>query len=676
MKLLSMKMENFRQYYGEQTIDFAAGDNNITIIFGENGKGKTGIFRALMFVLYNATHIEQDNRTEKIHLVNMKLLDEKKGAICKASVTIQFEHKEGRYEITRSVAAAKRNNTIQERDGAVELYEIDENGNYSPEAVTDKLAVKSIMNQILDEDIKDFFLFDGEKIDTLAKTNAEVKKEVKTAIFNLLQIDNLEDAKRLLTNLKNTEQRNVVKQTTNVNVQRKQEEIDQITEEINQKKLILAEHEKEALACEELIQKIELQLSQNKDIALIQEKLKFQMDTKATKEEYLMKLKNDIVKEVFIAMPFLLLNDIFHNITNYLEGTIADNESNVPLEIIEESISKEKCLCCNNDLEVHQANMEFVKLLKQNYKLSQSNALSKSILHMINKNRDLFEENKTDIIKTLREFDQKSRELRDIEQQIVDINNEYGAKAQEQLNLDQTNESLDKQKKQLNKINQKIGEVKARLGDLQKQKNESQVDFDRIIRENKNNKFEQKVIEIIQSLLDDTTTIAQEFSNEMRFKLRDTTTSIFEALIDKKDANLIKEININERFELEIFSHDDIEITQDISQGQRQIVALAFITALAQIAAGDNEKIAFPLFMDSPFNRLSGINRDQLIVNIPDLTSQWILLLTDTELTSSEEQVFKKEKRLGKWYRINQVDTFHSEIEEVSIFDSITTRGI
>src|SRR5699024_7558523 len=155
---------------------------------------------------------------------------------------------------------------------------------------------------------------------------------------------NLEDAKRLLTNLKNTEQRNVVKQTTNVNVQRKQEEIDQITEEINQKKLILAEHEKEALACEELIQKIELQLSQNKDIALIQEKLKIQMDTKATKEEYLMKLKNDIVKEVFIAMPFLLLNDIFHNITNYLEGTIADNESNVPLEIIEESISKEKCL--------------------------------------------------------------------------------------------------------------------------------------------------------------------------------------------------------------------------------------------------------------------------------------------------------------------------------------------
>lgn len=676
MKLLSMELENFRQYYGKQTINFASSDNNITIIFGENGKGKTGIFRALMFALYSATHIQQDNPNEKIHLVNLRLLEENLGRICKASVTVQFEHKGKKYEIARSIAGAKRNNIIQERDGDVKLYEIDEDGNYAPEAITDKLTVKNIMNQILDEDIKDFFLFDGEKIDTLAKTNAEVKKEVKTAIFKLLQIDNLEDAKRLLTNLKNSEQRNVVKQTTDVNIHRKQEEIDQTNEEIKQQEAILSELKNEALACEELIQKIELQLAQNKDIALIQERLKLQMENKTSKEEFLEKLKNDIVKDVFLTMPYLLLNDVFHNVSNYLEGTIADNDSNVPLEVIEESLSKGVCLCCNNDLTVHQENMEFLKLLKQNYKLSQSNELSKSILRMINKHQDAFADNKEDILVLLKEFDQKTRELRDIERQIDEINQEYGTKAKEQLNLDETSQSLEKQKQQLNNINQQIGKVQGRLDDLLKDKKKLQDDFDRIVRENRNNQFEQKVIDIIQSLLDDTTSIAKEFSSEMRLKLKETTTSIFKTLIDQKDVNLIKEININEKFELEIISFDDIEITQDISQGQRQIVALAFITALAQVAAGDNEKIAFPLFMDSPFNRLSGVNRDQLIVNIPNLTSQWILLLTDTELTSSEEQVFKQEQRLGKWYRINQVDTFHSEIEEVSIHDSLTTRGM
>lgn len=671
-----MKLENFRQYYGNQTINFSVGENNITIVFGENGKGKTGIFRALMFALYNATHIQQDDPTEKIHLVNLLLLEKNQGKISKASVTVQFEHKEKKYEIYRSIAGTKRGNLIQEREGEVKLFEIDVDGNRSPEAITDKLAVKNVMNQILDEDIKDFFLFDGEKIDTLAKTNTEVKKEVKTAIFKLLQIDNLEDAKRLLTNLKNSEQRNVVNQTTDVNIHRKQEEIDQVTDQINQQREIQLLHEEELAACEEIIQKMELQLAQNKDIATIQEQLKYQTQTKISLEDFLINLKNSIVKQVFLTMPYLLLNNVFNNVSNYLEGTIAENESNVPLEVIEESIQKGVCLCCNNDLKIHQENMEFVSLLKQNYKLSQSNDFSRSILRMINKNQNSFTENKDEIFTLLKQIDQKSRELRDVERQINDINKEYGVKAKEQLNLDETNKSLETQKQQLNLINQNIGKVKVQIEDLQKKKDNFQNEFDRIVRENKNNQFEQKVIDIIQSLVVDTTTIAKEFSSEMRLKLKDTTTSIFKTLIDKKDINLIKEININEKFELEIISFEDIEITQDISQGQRQIVALAFITALAQVAAGDNEKIGFPLFMDSPFNRLSGVNRDQLIMNIPELTTQWILLLTDTELTASEEQVFKNGQRLGKWYRINQVETFYSKIEEVSILESLTTRGI
>ena len=39
---------------------------------------------------------------------------------------------------------------------------------------------------------------------------------------------------------------------------------------------------------------------------------------------------------------------------------------------------------------------------------------------------------------------------------------------------------------------------------------------------------------------------------------------------------------------------DNINITQDISQGQRQVVALSFITALAKVAAGDEVTVDFP----------------------------------------------------------------------------------
>src|SRR5690625_5723958 len=94
MKILTMNLENFRQFYGKQSLEFASEDKNMTIIFGENGKGKTGIFRALIFALYNATHIQQDNPSEKIHLVNLRLLDDHPGTPCKASVTVRFEHKD------------------------------------------------------------------------------------------------------------------------------------------------------------------------------------------------------------------------------------------------------------------------------------------------------------------------------------------------------------------------------------------------------------------------------------------------------------------------------------------------------------------------------------------------------------------------------------------------------
>src|SRR5699024_12203092 len=57
-------------------------------------------------------------------------------------------------------------------------------------------------NKIIKEDIKDFFLFDAEKIDTLAKTDSSVRKEVKDAIFNLLQLDKVDKGTKLLNELK------------------------------------------------------------------------------------------------------------------------------------------------------------------------------------------------------------------------------------------------------------------------------------------------------------------------------------------------------------------------------------------------------------------------------------------------------------------------------------------
>ena len=63
MILHKMIIENFRQFRGKQQIDFfipTLPDQNVTVVFGENGRGKTGLYRAIMFCLFGERRLSQD----------------------------------------------------------------------------------------------------------------------------------------------------------------------------------------------------------------------------------------------------------------------------------------------------------------------------------------------------------------------------------------------------------------------------------------------------------------------------------------------------------------------------------------------------------------------------------------------------------------------------------------
>ena len=130
MQLNSIIVNNFRQYYGEQKIEFAKRDKNVTIIFGENGKGKTGLFRALIFGIFGEKYINQDNKNDEIHLVNFNALEESNGYPVEACVTVNFTHKQKEYIIKRKVVGYKADNKITEKINGIELSIKDENGNY------------------------------------------------------------------------------------------------------------------------------------------------------------------------------------------------------------------------------------------------------------------------------------------------------------------------------------------------------------------------------------------------------------------------------------------------------------------------------------------------------------------------------------------------------------------
>jgi DNA sulfur modification protein DndD len=48
MKFIRVELNDYRQFYGEQVLTFASGkEQNITLINGNNGAGKTHLFEAI-----------------------------------------------------------------------------------------------------------------------------------------------------------------------------------------------------------------------------------------------------------------------------------------------------------------------------------------------------------------------------------------------------------------------------------------------------------------------------------------------------------------------------------------------------------------------------------------------------------------------------------------------------
>ena len=92
MKFLSLHLNNFRQFKGEHEIIF--DENNVTVILGQNGHGKTSILRAILFCLFGQTHLKRDSNEQNINnniLVNKNLIEESDNFVS-GSVKLKFVH--------------------------------------------------------------------------------------------------------------------------------------------------------------------------------------------------------------------------------------------------------------------------------------------------------------------------------------------------------------------------------------------------------------------------------------------------------------------------------------------------------------------------------------------------------------------------------------------------------
>lgn len=659
MKLISLQLHNFRQFYGTiSKILFASSQNkNVTIIHGNNGSGKTALLNSLTWLFF-------EKFTEALQapeqLINSRVIKEaSKGELLNCWVELVFEHGEKRFRIKRICEGIKNgtNNDITYMNSTkVELQWAAEDGRWKTEH-----NYQDVIGRILPEQLHRYFFLDGERIEGLQRPDKRGEVVSATKIFIgeeifIRAVRHLHQAKlkfeHELKQIGDAETKGLILEKDKF-----ENQIKALEKEIHIHKLNIEGYKIQEKHIEESLRKQE-------KVQMLQQRRDELKNQKEELQSTLVQIKSDLANLVSQSGYKAFLNNAISLYRDLIEQLRDRGElpSSIKTPFVKELLRRGECICerglvpgeppysavtgwlakCGiSDIEevAIRIGAEIDTLDREVPNLFSKLDKEQQLRHKYKEQLSLVEDELETISEKLKGSSEE--EVRELEKKLEEVSDK----------LDQEKRYVILKEENIKGLKQKVEEIYREIR-RREGKNAQQT----LAQKRLNACIDAaERIELVQKGLRDNFRI--DLSERIKRLFYDISFKPYVPILDRD-------------YNLQLMESSASLIPVGASTGENQVLSLAFIGAIieqARLFTAKRDRLPgpdsseFPIVMDSPFGNLDPIYRRQIATRIPELANQVVIMVSKSQWDGEVEHATNL--RIGKEY-ILEYNTPKADAEE------------
>ena len=661
MKLIKLSAYNFMPYKGEMVLNFASEEHrNITVIFGNNMRGKTSILNAIRWVFYGEAVARHSRPILLNDIVN---IDSALAGDWKVAVNVQFEANGHTYDLRREAVPKKFVTTPSKPEDFSQTINMTRDGD-----VMRGDQVEDEIGRIIPKQISRFFLFDGELLEeyeALLYDDSQQCERIKEAIEQVLGVPTLTNGRFDIQNI-------LKKARQEQNAEFKQEETlekhvsdnARLMEEIDLHDIDIKSLEDKLVNLQDDCDSLEDELKKVQPVVSIDEKLKEREKERARLNEECKEKESQKLEIISMAWQDMIESQVLlklKGLRNKREELVNAIEQRGALgqkiDDLKKSLDERKCLICGQRMDG-----------KQRFQVSKSIKEIQSTLRQLEDSTAVWEETSAqiDVLSKIKGINAKDS-LRLLERDLQKRN----------IRLTQVENDIEKFKGDIRGYDTSdITRKKLRRDRLVAEKGKLQRDIQVKYDERELLKghlaVSQKAIEFLtKNNMQKSTRKVSVCSNlEMIFSqsidcLRDRLRERVEKLSSDAFAEMTTQkdyqgLLINKNYGLHIVDVSGQRVAER-SAGAEQIVALSLIDGLNRTS-----RAIGPVIMDTPFGRLDENHRNNILKYFPSVASQLVLLVHSGEIRR-ETDLKVIASKIGVVYDIEGISTTQSRLEETKL---------